>query len=64
MHDKKELCDKITSMYPDIGTCGIDIDVSYDDEILDISKIQKETVFKHAHIINDPLVGVGKQKQK
>jgi len=31
MHDKKELCEKITSIYPDIGTCGIDIDVNYDD---------------------------------
>ena len=30
MHDKKELCEKITSIYPDIGTCGIDIDVNFD----------------------------------
>jgi len=30
MHDKKELCEKITSLYPEIGICGIDIDVSYD----------------------------------
>jgi len=31
MHDKKELCKKITSIYPDIGTCGIDVDVNFDD---------------------------------
>ena len=30
MHDKKELCEKIRSIYPDIGECGIDIDVNYD----------------------------------
>jgi hypothetical protein len=29
--DKKQLCDKITSLYPDIGECGIDVDVEYDD---------------------------------
>ena len=31
MIDKKELCEKITAIYPDIGTCGIDIDVVYDE---------------------------------
>ena len=31
MHDKKELCDKIRSIYPDIGECGIDIAVEYDE---------------------------------
>ncbi len=30
MHDKKELCEKITTLYPEIGVCGIDIDVDYD----------------------------------
>ena len=30
--NKNEICDKIKSLYPDIGECGIDIDVSYDDE--------------------------------
>lgn len=30
MHDKKELCSKIKSIYPDIGECGIDVDVDYD----------------------------------
>jgi hypothetical protein len=31
MYDKQELCDKIRSIYPDIGECGIDIDVEYDE---------------------------------
>ncbi len=30
MYDKNELCRKITELYPDIGVCGIDIDVDYD----------------------------------
>ena len=30
MHDKKELCEKIRSIYPDLGECGIDVDVEYD----------------------------------
>ncbi len=29
--NKKELCDKIRSLYPDIGECGIDVNVDYDD---------------------------------
>lgn len=30
MHDKRELCEKITAIYPDIGHCGIDVDVDFD----------------------------------
>jgi hypothetical protein len=30
MLDKKTLCDKIRQLYPDIGECGIDVDVNYD----------------------------------
>jgi len=30
MHDKEELCKKITELYPDIGECGIDIDATFD----------------------------------
>jgi len=30
MHPKKELCQKITQLYPDIGKCGINVDVEYD----------------------------------
>jgi hypothetical protein len=32
MYDKKALCDKIRKLYPDIGECGIDVDVDYDHE--------------------------------
>lgn len=31
MHDKEALCQTIISMYPDIGTCGIDVDVEFDE---------------------------------
>lgn len=29
--NKDELCNKIEQIYPDIGTCGIDVKVDYDD---------------------------------
>ena len=29
MIDKKQLCEKISKIYPDIGACGIDVDVEY-----------------------------------
>ena len=29
--DDKTLCDKIRTLYPDIGECGIDVNVAYDD---------------------------------
>ena len=32
MIDKAELCQKIQEIYPDIGDCGIDVDVAYDAE--------------------------------
>ncbi|MGB3211278.1 MAG: hypothetical protein WBB19_11280 [Desulforhopalus sp.] len=32
MYTKEELCKKITEMYPEIGECGIDVDVSYDND--------------------------------
>ena len=31
MIDKDELCHKIKEMYPDIGECGIDVDVAFDE---------------------------------
>ena len=31
MVDKAELCAKIKSIYPDIGECGIDIEIDYDE---------------------------------
>ncbi|MDM8535196.1 hypothetical protein QUF70_00410 [Desulfobacterales bacterium HSG17] len=30
MYNKNQLCEKIRSVYPDIGECGVDIDVNYD----------------------------------
>lgn len=42
MIDKAQLCAKITELYPDIGECGIDLDVTYDEEkqawIVDLKK--------------------------
>ena len=29
MINGKKLCDKISEIYPDIGVCGIDLDVGY-----------------------------------
>jgi hypothetical protein len=31
MIDKAEICQKIREIYPDIGKCGIDIDVDFDE---------------------------------
>lgn len=42
MIDKNELCEKIRSIYPDIGECGVDITVDYDETkkvwIVDLKK--------------------------
>jgi hypothetical protein len=42
MHNKIELCKKIKSIYPDIGECGIDVTVDYDEAkkawIVDLKK--------------------------
>jgi len=32
MISKSELCSKIVEIYPDIGKCGIDVDVDYDEK--------------------------------
>ncbi len=32
MLDKNALCEKIRDIYPDIGECGIDVDVEYDQD--------------------------------
>lgn len=46
MHDKTELCEKIKSIYPDIGECGIDVDVEYDETkkawVVDLKKDEHE----------------------
>lgn len=31
MIDKNELCEKIINIYPDIGQCGIEVQVEYDE---------------------------------
>ena len=42
MIDKAELCAKIIELYPDIGACGIDVDVAFDNEknawVVDLKK--------------------------
>jgi len=30
MYQKDQICDKIRSIYPDVGKCGIDIRVDFD----------------------------------
>lgn len=46
MYDKDELCKKITELYPEIGTCGIDVMVEFDKEknvwIVDLKKDEHE----------------------
>ena len=42
MIDKEKLCEKIRELYPDIGECGIDLNVEYDEEqkawVVDLKK--------------------------
>jgi len=49
MLDKNELCERIVVLYPDIGTCGIDIDVHFNaiqnSWVVDLKK--EEHVLKH-----------------
>lgn len=46
MHDKKELCRKIIQLYPEIGECGIDVEVEFNKEknvwIVDLHKDEHE----------------------
>ncbi|MBW2011498.1 MAG: hypothetical protein JRG68_03660 [Deltaproteobacteria bacterium] len=46
MHSKEELCEKIRDLYPDIGACGIDVNVDYDKEkkvwVVDLKKDKHE----------------------
>jgi hypothetical protein len=46
MHDKVDLCEKIKSIYPEIGECGIDIDLEWDEAkkawIVDLKKDKHE----------------------
>ena len=42
MIDKEELCQKIIALYPDIGQCGIDVNVEFDEDqntwVVDLKK--------------------------
>ena len=42
MIDKAELCQKIIALYPDIGQCGIDVNVEFDEDqnawVVDLKK--------------------------
>ncbi|MFO7859681.1 MAG: hypothetical protein R6U41_00520 [Desulfosalsimonas sp.] len=46
MADKEALCEKIKEIYPDIGECGIDVTVDYDQEnkawVVDLKKDRHE----------------------
>jgi len=46
MYSKEELCDKIRSVFPDIGACGIDVRVDYDQQnkawVVDLKKDNHE----------------------
>lgn len=46
MADKKLICEKIKELYPDIGECGIDVNVDYDEAqkrwVVDLKKDQHE----------------------
>ncbi len=46
MYNREELCKKITELYPEIGECGIDIDVEFDADknvwIVDLVKDSRE----------------------
>jgi hypothetical protein len=46
MIDRKTLCEKIKSIHPEIGKCGIDVDVDWDEEkkawIVNLKKDNRE----------------------
>jgi hypothetical protein len=46
MLDRQGLCEKIRELYPDIGECGIDVDVLYDEGqgrwVVDLKKDRHE----------------------
>jgi len=46
MIDKEELCEKIIALYPDIGECGIDVNVEFDKDqntwVVDLKKDRHE----------------------
>lgn len=44
--DKNELCEKIRGIYPQVGECGIDVEVDYDESkgawIVDLKKDRRQ----------------------
>jgi hypothetical protein len=46
MHDQKELCERIKSLYPELGECGVNVQVTYDGGrkawVVDLKKDQHE----------------------
>lgn len=46
MYSKEELCEKIKSVFPEIGACGIDLMVDYDKQnkawVVDLKKDKHE----------------------
>ena len=46
MQNKEELCEKIKSIYPEIGECGIDVDLEWNEEkkawVVDLKKDKHE----------------------
>ncbi len=61
---KDELCEKIISLFPDVGECGIDIIVDYDDEkkawVVDLKK-GREHLKTHLEIEEADLCMTGKK---
>lgn len=54
MMSKEELCKKITELYPDIGACGLDLQINYSKEkkawVVDLKKDGHEL----QHYLEDP----------
>ena len=49
MYDKEQLCNKITEIFPEIGECGIDVDVNFDaDKNVWVVSLEKDShTLKH-----------------
>lgn len=45
MSDRQELCDRIKALYPEIGECGINVQVSFDEA----QKVWTVALDKEAH---------------
>jgi hypothetical protein len=51
MIDKAQLCAKIIELYPDIGECGIDVDVTFDrDKNAWVVDLKKDTFELKTHL--------------